>query len=42
MPPPQDVDPSGRSWDEAVRSWLLERLPGKLASSLRLALGFER
>ena len=38
MPPPQEVDPSGRSWDEAVRSWLLERAPGRLASALRLAL----
>jgi glycogen debranching enzyme len=39
MPPPQDVDPSGQSWDEAVRTWLLERVPGRLASALRLALG---
>jgi hypothetical protein len=39
MPPPQDVDPAGRTWDEAVRSWLLERVPGRLASALRLALG---
>jgi glycogen debranching enzyme len=39
MPPPQEVDPTARSWDEAVRSWLLERAPGRLASALRLALG---
>ena len=39
MPPPQEVDPAGRSWDEAVRTWLLERAPGRLASALRLALG---
>lgn len=39
MPPPQQVDPAGRSWDEAVRTWLLERAPGRLASALRLALG---
>jgi glycogen debranching enzyme len=39
MPPPQEVDPAGRSWDESVRSWLLERAPGRLASALRLALG---
>jgi glycogen debranching enzyme len=39
MPPPQEVDPAGRSWDEAVRTWLLEHAPGRLASALRLALG---
>ena len=39
MPPPQEVDPAGRSWDEAVRTWLLDRAPGRLASALRLALG---
>jgi glycogen debranching enzyme len=38
MPPPQDTDPSSQSWDEGVRSWLLERAPGRLASALRLAL----
>jgi hypothetical protein len=26
-------------WEEAVRTWLLERAPGRLASALRLALG---
>jgi glycogen debranching enzyme len=39
MPPPQEVDHAGRSWDEAVRTWLLDRAPGRLASALRLALG---
>jgi glycogen debranching enzyme len=39
MPPPQEVDPAGRTWDEAVRAWILERAPGRLASALRLALG---
>jgi glycogen debranching enzyme len=39
MPPPQDTDPSSQSWDEGVKSWLLERAPGRLASALRLALG---
>jgi glycogen debranching enzyme len=39
MPPPQEVNPLGRSWDEAARTWLLERAPGRLASALRLALG---
>jgi glycogen debranching enzyme len=39
MPPPQDVNPSAQSWDEGVRSWLIERAPGRLASALRLALG---
>jgi glycogen debranching enzyme len=39
MPPPQDIDPAGQSWDEAVRAWLVERAPGRLASALRLALG---
>jgi glycogen debranching enzyme len=39
MPPPQDVDPCAQRWDEAVRNWLLERAPGRLASALRLALG---
>jgi glycogen debranching enzyme len=39
MPPPQDTNPSSQSWDEGVRSWLLERVPGRLASALRLALG---
>jgi glycogen debranching enzyme len=39
MPPPQEVDPAGRSWDETVRTWLIERAPGRLASALRLALG---
>ena len=39
MPAPQDVNPSAQSWDEGVRSWLLERAPGRLASALRLALG---
>jgi hypothetical protein len=39
MPPPQDTDASSQSWDEGVRSWLLERAPGRLASALRLALG---
>ena len=39
MPPPQELDPAGRGWDEAVRTWLLEHAPGRLASALRLALG---
>jgi hypothetical protein len=39
MPPPQDLDPAAQHWDEAVRNWLLERAPGRLASALRLALG---
>lgn len=39
MPPPQDVDRAAQRWDEAVRNWLLERAPGRLASALRLALG---
>jgi len=39
IPPPQDVDPAGQHWNEAVRTWLLERVPGRLASALRLALG---
>jgi glycogen debranching enzyme len=39
MPPPQDVDPAAQHWDEAVRNWILERAPGRLASALRLALG---
>ncbi|HVQ15579.1 MAG TPA: glycogen debranching N-terminal domain-containing protein, partial [Vicinamibacterales bacterium] len=39
MPPPQDTEASSRSWDEGVRSWLLERAPGRFASALRLALG---
>jgi hypothetical protein len=39
MPPPQEVDPAGRSWDETARTWLVERAPGRLASALRLALG---
>jgi hypothetical protein len=38
MPPPQDVNPSSQSWDEGVRSWLIERAPGRFASALRLAL----
>lgn len=38
MPPPQDAEAS-QTWDEGVRSWLLERAPGRLASALRLALG---
>ena len=41
MPPPQDVDPAARSWDEAVRTWLLDRAPGRLASALRLALSLD-
>ena len=39
MPPPQEVDPAGRTWEEAVRAWILERAPGRLAFALRLALG---
>ena len=38
MPPPQDTEAS-QTWDEGVRSWLLERAPGRFASALRLALG---
>ncbi len=41
MPPPQDADASSQSWDEGVRSWLLERAPGRFASALRLALGYD-
>jgi hypothetical protein len=39
MPPPQDVNAGAQTWDEAVRAWLLERAPGRLALALRLALG---
>ena len=39
MPPPQDTEASSQSWDEGVRSWLLERAPGRFASAMRLALG---
>jgi hypothetical protein len=39
MPPPQDTNPSSQTWDEGVKNWLLERVPGRLASALRLALG---
>jgi len=42
LPPPQDTEASSRSWDEAVRSWLLERAPGRFAAALRLALGASR
>jgi len=41
MPPPQDVNPATQTWDESVRTWLLDRAPGRLASALRLALGVE-
>jgi len=41
MPPPQDVNPTTHTWDESVRTWLLDRAPGRLASALRLALGVE-
>ena len=39
MPPPQDVNTDAQSWDEAARTWLLERAPGRHAVALRLALG---
>jgi glycogen debranching enzyme len=39
MPPPQDVNAGAQTWDEAVRAWLVERAPGRLALALRLALG---
>ena len=41
MPPPQDVDPAARGWDETLRSWLLDVAPGRLASALRLSLSVE-
>jgi hypothetical protein len=41
MPPPQDVNPATQTWDESVRTWLLDRAPGRLASALRFALGVE-
>jgi hypothetical protein len=40
-PPPQDVNPAARRWDEAVRACLLDKAPGRLASVLRFALSVE-
>jgi glycogen debranching enzyme len=42
MPPPQDVSTDAQSWDESIRAWLLERMPGRLTLALRYALGLER
>jgi glycogen debranching enzyme len=39
VPPPQDVDPDGRTFAETAKMWLLDRVPGRLAAALRLALG---
>ena len=39
VPPPQEVDTATRSWDEALKLWLLDRMPGRLAAALRLAMG---
>jgi glycogen debranching enzyme len=41
MPPPQDVSPNTHTWDESVRTWLLDRAPGRVASALRFALGVD-
>jgi hypothetical protein len=37
--PPQDVSPATHTWAEMGKMWLLDRVPGHLATALRLALG---
>jgi hypothetical protein len=39
VPPPQDVNPTGTTFVETAKMWLLDRAPGRLAAAMRLALG---
>jgi glycogen debranching enzyme len=39
VPPPQDIDAGVRTFGETAKMWLLDRAPGRLAATLRLALG---
>ena len=40
VPPPQDANPGSRTFTETAKMWLLDRAPGRLATALRLALGY--
>src|SRR5919197_5470919 len=40
-PPPQDVNSDAQTFAEAAKMWLLEHVPGRLTTALRLALGEE-
>jgi glycogen debranching enzyme len=39
VPPPQNVNPDAQTLAEAAKMWLLDHVPGRLTTALRLALG---